>query len=253
MRRLVRGALSWGLRRRARAFALGREGPLLAIAPHPDDACLGCGGLILQRRLEGLPVSVIYLTEGGASHPGHPRLAPQMLMQTRRQEAFLELTRLGVDRACVHFAGLADGRLDKLEGAEREAAILTVRGLIERARPAQVLLPSRHDGSTEHEGAFQLVRAAALGANVPLQILEYPVWAWWSPLRLWRPLLGARRIWRVDLRGYEAVKRLALSAHVTQMEPTPPWTKPVLPDGFARCFCAGEEFLFEMEPSCAAS
>lgn len=247
LRRLVRATLSGALRLRARSFDLGPEGRLLAIAPHPDDACLGCGGLILQRRLEGLPVSILYLTGGGASHPGHPRLSPEDVVEIRRGEAYRAATRLGVDRACIHFAGLVDGTLDKMHGAERAHAIETVRALIAEIGPGHIVLPSRRDGSTEHEGAFVLVRAAAEATGRRMRLLEYPVWAWWSPGRLWTLLWRARRIWRIEFSGYEAVKRQALAAHSSQMVPTPPWTAAVLPGGFAESFCGGEEFLFEMD------
>lgn len=253
LRRLARALLRLGLRLRARPFGLGGADCLLAIAPHPDDACLGMGGLILQRRLEGLPVSILYLTGGGASHPGHPRISPEQMIEIRRREALTAARRLGVDLACIHFAGLVDGQLDKLAGRDREQAVGAVRALIETIRPAQIVLPARRDGSTEHEGAFTVLLAAARSANLRAQLLEYPVWAWWSPARLWQPLFGARRVWRVDLRGYEGVKRLALGAHESQMQPTPPWTQPVLPRGFPEAFCGPEEYLFEMRDTCAAS
>lgn len=254
MRRWVRSTLALLLRWRSAPFGLGPESELLTIAPHSDDACLGCGGLLVQRRLEGLPVTVAYLTDGSASHPGHPIYGPPQIVQIRKQEAFEALRRIGVDGACVHFVGLPDGRLDKLTSAEQGAAISSLRKLIEQVRPTHIALPCLGDGSTEHAGAFQVLRAAARASSCRIQLLEYPVWSWWSPLRLVRMLVRARRVWRVDYRGYQEIKRRAISAHASQIEATPPWTEPVLPREFAPSFTAAAmEFLFEMEGPCGGS
>src|SRR5690349_14548383 len=53
-----------------------QELPTVVIAPHQDDETLACGGVIARKRSEGLPVHVIFITDGSASHPGHPRLGP---------------------------------------------------------------------------------------------------------------------------------------------------------------------------------
>ena len=49
-------------------FALP-QGPVLVIAPHPDDETLGCGGLIAASVRAGHRVHTVFVTEGGASHP----------------------------------------------------------------------------------------------------------------------------------------------------------------------------------------
>ena len=42
---------------------------LLVVAPHPDDDVLGCGALI-ARVAPHMPVRVVYVTDGTASHDG---------------------------------------------------------------------------------------------------------------------------------------------------------------------------------------
>lgn len=85
-RRFLR-ALALALPRlRSRPLSLD-PGPLLVVAPHPDHDILGCAGLLLRRRRAGLPVSILYLTDGAASHSGRPDLAPERLAAVRRAEA----------------------------------------------------------------------------------------------------------------------------------------------------------------------
>ncbi len=48
---------------------------LIVIAPHPDDDVLGCGALIARASMH-LPVRVIYLTDGSASHENSPTYPP---------------------------------------------------------------------------------------------------------------------------------------------------------------------------------
>ena len=40
---------------------------VLVVAPHQDDETLGCGGLIARKRYEGLPVHVVFITDGSAT------------------------------------------------------------------------------------------------------------------------------------------------------------------------------------------
>src|SRR5690606_38092378 len=45
------------------------DGPLLVIAPHPDDETLGCGGVIALATCRNVRVHTVFVTDGGASHP----------------------------------------------------------------------------------------------------------------------------------------------------------------------------------------
>ena len=78
--------LRWILRWRAQPLQLP-AGPLLVIAPHPDDETLGCGGLIIRERLAGRLVRIVFLTDGSQSHRDHPSLTPTALAKLRKAEA----------------------------------------------------------------------------------------------------------------------------------------------------------------------
>ncbi len=243
LRRALRASLLGVARLRARAISPA-DGPWFVIAPHQDDASLGCGGLIAGARRAGQSVRLLYLTDGSASHPGHPRLTPSDLARRRNAEARLAKARLGVSEDHLQFLDLPDGRLASFSEAEIDDAATRIATILSRHTPPTILLPLRRDGSGEHEAAFELVARALRQAELRCRLLEYPVWALWSPLRLWEPLRKARVHYH-DLAGAGALKASALAAYASQFSPTPPWKDPVMPHGFARAFSLKREFFFE--------
>ncbi len=247
LRRGLHALLRAALRLRSQPYrpAAGPDPVTLVIAPHPDDDVLGCGGLVARKRLDGLRIHVVYLTDGGASHCGHPGLTPANLVPQRQAEARSGLRVLGVDSAETTFLGVADGTLDHLAPAAAAALVTRLAELLDGVRPDEILLPCRRDGSSEHEAAFRLVRRAADATGRRFRWLEYPVWAWWSPRLLARVLLTSRRVWRREFAGYVPVKREALTRHRSQLEPTPPWTRPVLSPAFVAFFLQPVEYFFE--------
>ncbi len=220
----------------------------LVVAPHPDDGVLGCGGLIARRRADGCAVHMIVVTDGSASHPGHPTVSPSQLAALRREEEREAMRRLGVDQAALEFLDAPDGRLDRLGPTESETIEGRICSTLLRVRPDEILLPCRCDGSSEHDAFFALVARAAARTTLNPRILEYPIWSWWNPCRTLQPLFTARRVWRADVGQFHSIKRHALCAYVSQVDPTPPWTQPVLLPDFVSFFTAPSEYYFEMEP-----
>ncbi len=247
LRRALSRACAWALRRRSRPYPVETDGVTLIFCPHQDDGTLGCGGLTLLKRLEGASVLFAYITDGSASHRGHPDLAAAELVGRRRAEVFAANAILGVEQAGTHFFDAPDGTLDKLDAGATFPLVERLAALLRESRPDEILLPCRRDGSSEHDAAFHLVRRAQRTAGTRARILEYPVWSLWNPRLLLGPLWRSRRVWRVDLAGYAAVKRRAIAAYVSQVEPTPPWGRAVLSPQFVSFFSTAEEFFFEME------
>jgi len=230
-----------------------RRGPVLVIAPHPDDETLGCGGLIAVRRARGDETHVAVLTDGAASHPGHPFFSGTALARRRRQETLAAARQLGLDAGQVHFLDAPDGRLDRLAPAERRALQTALARLADAVRPREVFVPLLGDGSTEHDAAHWHTRTAlALAGQSPL-LWEYPVWAWWNPLRLTGRLLLPAGNHRLELGAVRAAKIRALACHATQLMPLPPWPEAVLPSVLAEFGTAAVEFYFHRPqplPSC---
>jgi len=243
----LRRLLALALRLRSRPLLPTPGAAALVFAPHQDDEALGCGGLMILQHLAGQPVHIAYLTDGSASHPGHPRFPAGELARLRRTEAAAAAALLGVPALRLHFLGARDGTLDHLEPPAAAALAAAIAGVLAAVRPAEVFLPYRRDGSSEHEAAFPLILAAVRGGNLRARILEYPIWARWSPQRLVRPLLRSRRIWRASFPGHAALKRRALALYASQFQPLPPWDQPVCSPEFAAAFASDEEFFFETD------
>lgn len=244
LRLLLLGVLGHVLRWRSRPLRLP-PGPAMVIAPHPDDECFGCASL-LAHTADPARWTITFLTSGEASHPGHPVLTPFALAARREEEARAAATALGVPEEALHFLRLPDARLDRLTPEERAAAVAALASLLVRLRPAIILVPWRHDGSTEHAAAFSLASDALRRLPEPAPpVWEFPVWAAWSPRRLLRLPLAPGTLWRHEPDDRGAAKIRALDAYASQLQPAPPWRHSVLPAHFVAAFAHGREFFLE--------
>lgn len=114
---------------------------LLAIAPHPDDAELLCGGTLLRAADQGYRTGVIDLTAGELGTHGSP--------DQRAQEAECAGRVLGL--AARRNAGLPDSRLENdLESRTRLVE------LIRELRPRTVILPYLEGRHPDHRRAARL-------------------------------------------------------------------------------------------------
>lgn len=250
LRRLARRSLHvaarTALRLRSRPYPAGQARITLVIAPHQDDEALGCAGLILRQLKHGATVHVLYLTDGSGSHPAHPALTPAGLAGLRKAEAIEGLARLGAGANAPIFLDAKDGTLGRLTASEAEDLATRIAKVLAHIRPDEIFLPCRHDGSSEHDAAFKLVARALEQTGLRPRVFEYPVWSWWNPVLLLRPLRSSARVWRMDFHGEGKLKRHALAAYKSQIQPTPPWEHPVLSPEFVSYFSTDEEFFFEM-------
>jgi LmbE family N-acetylglucosaminyl deacetylase len=218
---------------------------VLVMAPHPDDEALGCGGTLALLAQAGARVHVAYLTDGGASHPSHPVFSKEEIGALRREEARSGAGALGIDSSRLEFLGLEDGRLARLDPGEKKQAVAAISGVIARVSPDAILLPCRRDGSSEHDAAFGLVAQSLGPPGGHPRLLEFPVWSWWNPVLLLRPLLNSRRVWRTDIRGTREQKARAVGLYASQVLPLGPETSAALPPGFVAMFAGSEEYLSE--------
>ena len=245
LRRILRGIALSALRLRSRRYTPDFRDRCMILAPHQDDETFGCAGVIIACRKAAISVDAVYITDGAGSHPEHPRLRPPEIAELRRTEAILAMSRLGLPAAALHFLDAPDGKLSHLAASAAEALSGRIAEQIRTLKPSVLFIPYRDDGSSEHAASFKLALRALRLANLNPRILEYPVWARWSPQRLIRPCVKSRHVWRLAFPGAIAIKQGAISAYASQVAPTPPWTHPVLPAGFVDCFDSSEEFFFE--------
>jgi LmbE family N-acetylglucosaminyl deacetylase/SAM-dependent methyltransferase len=144
---------------------------ILALAAHPDDETLGCGGILALAADRGHPITVIIATDGEASHPASPTHSAGMLAAMRRVEAASAVSVLAPSARLVQL-GLPDGHLDASAAALRAA----VRDALAPG-PAWILSPWEQDRHPDHAACARAVRhvGARRGDCV---IGEYPIWAW---------------------------------------------------------------------------
>ena len=124
---------------------------ILVIAPHPDDAELGCGGAILQWKAEGLRVGVLDLTSGEPT--------PHGSLETRARETAAATRILGLDWR--ENLGLPNRSLEPTLEARGMLA-----GVIRQQRPRWLLAPYWVDAHPDHVAATELVDAARFWAKL---------------------------------------------------------------------------------------
>jgi LmbE family N-acetylglucosaminyl deacetylase len=243
LRRLLGPLVARLLCFRSRPYPFG-PGPALVVAPHADDETLGCGGLLALKRARGEPVEVVFVTDSA----GSPEAAPAAgLAARRRREALAALAVLGTAAQHVHFLDAPDGRLNRLTPTESRRVLTALAAVLEKIRPAEVFLPYLGEGSTEHDAAGQLTRDAVAAAGLTPRLWEYPVWAWWNPVRLAGQLSKPAQNFTLRLGAARATKLSALACHASQLEPAGPRGEPSLPRTLAALCTGPVEFYFNRQ------
>lgn len=124
---------------------------LLAIAAHPDDAELTCGGTLALAVKQGYAVGIVDLVAGEAGTHGSAEI--------RGEEAARAARALGVKVRAN--AGLRDAHLHNTDETRRRVA-----ALIRRFRPRTVILPFPIGRHPDHRTASELSRDACYLAGL---------------------------------------------------------------------------------------
>lgn len=121
---------------------------ILAFGAHPDDAEIGCGGLLLKLKDRGYRTGIVYLTVGEMGSRGTP--------EVRRQELMAATKVLGLDH--VEVLDFQDCQV-----TDDFPSRLKIAAIVRRLRPVIVLAPywdgppGRGTGHTDHQTAGYLV------------------------------------------------------------------------------------------------
>jgi LmbE family N-acetylglucosaminyl deacetylase/SAM-dependent methyltransferase len=210
---------------------------LTVIAAHPDDETLGAGGLIADCVSRGIPVRIVVVTDGAASHERSSAIMPSRLAVVRQRELFAAVGELGPESEVI-MLGFADGKTDEVRDQILEALRLAIEP------GATVASPWRGDGHRDHRIVGEI--CAALAAEAKATLLEYPIWMWhWA-----RP--GDNRVpWGSAVAAElttpaRAAKRRAIGLHVSQVVGVGSGERdgPVLSPEFLANFTYGRELFF---------
>lgn len=196
----------------ARELNVEALGPVMVVAPHPDDETLGCGGLIARCASLGKPVTVLAMTTGDASHPGDAAWRAR-LARIRGREQLAALCALGVNPPDLVSMSLPDGSLDSM-GMEVETEILAEITSVIRARGiCSVFLPATDDCHSDHRATARLV-CRGLKGNPVDRVFSYQIW---PPDRRALHVVANEQPYYLDMRDLVGVKRRAIQEHRSQL------------------------------------
>lgn len=133
----------------------------LAFGAHPDDAELGCGGLLLKLKDMGYTTGIIDLTEAEMSTNGD--------VCTRQKETENASKILGLD--VRENAGLEDCNI-KNDSESR----LKIIEIIRKYRPELAIIPFRIDRHPDHENAHKLLKDAIFAAGLSKLVTSLPAY-----------------------------------------------------------------------------
>ena len=132
-------------------------GPVLVVAPHPDDEIIGCGGAIALHARRGDAVHVALVTRGEGGGDGATRIE-----ETRASGE-------GLGLASVSCLDSPDGRVGRDETLTARLA-----ALLDTLRPRVVYAPSPFEMHPDHVATLHAV-AGALGVRDDVALLLYEV------------------------------------------------------------------------------
>jgi LmbE family N-acetylglucosaminyl deacetylase len=195
-------------------------GPVVVVAPHPDDEALGCGGLLALLRQAGQPVAAVLVSDGTMSHPAAALFAAPARRAVREAEFRHTLTILGIDTEPL-LLGLPDSRVPaNSQEPHFEEAVTRLQNFLESHQAATVFVPWRRDPHPDHRATSQLVQTALATLPHPLHRLEYVAWAWERAAPDDLPTAADNvRGFRLDVGAVAARKQRAIVAHRSQVAP----------------------------------
>ncbi|MCC8987036.1 MAG: glycosyltransferase, partial [Candidatus Contendobacter sp.] len=171
-------------------------GPVLVLAPHPDDEVFGCAGAIMRHVAAGDPVTVLILTDGGGDQDDGPERTAYVAQ--RRQESRNAATILGYGEPIFW-----DVRDRKLIGDESFTQRLCEMAIATGAHRLYAPWPGENHPDHRRLGmvALELLRRLA----GPVTLALYEVSAPLSPNRL------------LDISSVLERKRQAMACFVSQL------------------------------------
>jgi hypothetical protein len=148
------------------------QGPILIIAPHPDDETIGCGAVIAQSVAEGRKVHVIIVTDGRASAKS-VRISSDDLARIRREETLQAIEKLGLSKDNLFFLSYPDGQVaNYIDAISKEIA-----SHLARFSPALVFTPHSFDEHEDHRALSAIVKRLQDEGAFSFLLFQYPFWS----------------------------------------------------------------------------
>lgn len=209
------------------------EQSAVIFAPHHDDETLGCGGLIAAKRQRGVPVWVVFLTDGSKCYPASAPMTPKEVSELRRREALQALEILGVAPLHVHFLQQPDAGLQYLSESSRQALLGQLLDLLRQIAPQEIYVPYRNDAHWDHMLTYALVLEVLQALGWRVDTWQYFVSSLWK-IQYLCDLSPAdfENLYRLAIHQVQDQKRKALAVYRSQYLPVAPDIPAVLGRGF---------------------
>jgi len=178
------------------------SGPMLVLAPHPDDETLAIGGLLCAQRENNVPIALVAVTDGENAYDGYAGLG-----ELRVREQTRAASRLG-----IRSQDLVRLRISDSDVGSKQSSI--VQQLLPRiTSETHILAPWTHDFHPDHEACGLVARE--LASRTSARLTFYLFWAWH---RGTRALLQGLRLEGFPLTSTQrTAKAEALAFHASQL------------------------------------
>ncbi|MBD2450641.1 PIG-L family deacetylase [Nostoc sp. FACHB-152] len=228
----------WILFRGSKPLSLNQKSAMV-FSPHQDDETFGCGGMIAQKREQGVSVVVVFLTDGQGGGNSDVE-SKNKIVQIRKQESIKALTILGVEASKIYFLDKQDGSLLNLKTEARLYTISQIAELLNKYKPEEVYVPHKKDCHRDHEASYELVKAAISESARELELIQYPIWLFWrAPLFIMLKLQDIAAAYSLSITSVQHKKNQAIAAYTSQLNG--------LPRGFVKRFFGAYEIFFKAD------
>jgi LmbE family N-acetylglucosaminyl deacetylase len=188
-----------------------------AVAAHPDDEVLGCGGTLARMATEGDQVHILLLADGESARQASSSEGVPEKIGRRRQSAQAAADVLGASSVEVH--ALPDNRLD---GIDRLEIIKLVENFLSKHNPEIVFTHFSGDLNIDHRRVHEAVVTASRplpsGSVRELLFFEVPSATEWGSVG---SAEAFRPNWFVDISGTMETKLRALACYQDEMREFP--------------------------------
>jgi len=202
---------------------LQKDARILILAPHPDDECLGTGGLIQQALANGAKIKVIFITNGD-NNPWPQRYLEkrwfvgfeerQRWGQSRKIEAQNSLQILGGGKVATTFLGLPDAGILNLWNNDDAGILESLVKEFNVWQPTLLVFPSEFDRHPDHRATHLYGRKALAETSNKYPVLTYLIHRPWLMKLTQKPKPQIK----LELSPVEQDKKLqAILCHKTQM------------------------------------
>lgn len=148
------------------------DGPVLVVAPHPDDESAGPGGAIALHVARGDDVSVLFVTNGVHGDPTGSEDS-EAYIALRRREAEAACDVLGVGER--EYWGFPDGCA--VTPTDLDAVTEHLLDALQRRRPALVYAPHVGESHPDHHFIGLATARAVQRAGPGMTLVGYEVWS----------------------------------------------------------------------------